>query len=272
VSSLLAEAARTMTAGTEVSVALRSAPDAPRRAREGMRAAGDAAGPGRRAAPQAADGMIGFEGGGRRLTTRLLGGEFLKYSSRFPAEFGSRAEMPPGLLIEAVRRVSLVAERGSPVRLAFDDDEVVIEAGTQGQARATERVPAVFAGEERIIAFNPQYLLDGLTAAATAGTVGHTSKPAAADAGRPTDAGPAAGDGQAADAGRAEDAEKSQDAGSAAAARGGSIRLEFTSAVRPAVITWAPGEPAAGPPASGAGPVKPDFRYLVVPLRIPGST
>jgi len=158
-----------------------------------------------------------------------------------------------GPLIEAVRRVSLVAERGSPVRLAFGDDEVVIEAGSQGQARAVERVPAVFAGDERVIAFSPHYLLDGLTAAATP-----SASPVAAGAG-----------GSAEDAGTA---------GRAAAPS--RIRLQFTSAVRPAVITSVPGgpdddqgqaDPGAGS-AVGAGGGTPDFRYLVVPLRMPGST
>jgi DNA polymerase-3 subunit beta len=235
----LAEAARTMTSGAEVGIALRGTQDVPRDA--GARAAGEAGAAGSRAA----DGMIGFESGGRRLTTRLLGGDFIKYSSRFPTEFGSRADMQPGPLIEAVRRVSLVAERGSPVRLAFDDEEVVIEAGTLGQARAVERVPAAFTGDERVIAFNPQYLLDGLTAAAAGAPHGK----AQAERGEDTEA-------------ASSDAE-----GRAAAARGGRIRLEFTSAVRPAVITWAADEE---PGAEAAG--EPEFRYLVVPLRIPGST
>jgi DNA polymerase-3 subunit beta len=232
----LAEAARTMTSGGHVAISLRDPDDQ-----------GAAGGPG----PLTSDGMIGFEGAGRRLTTRLLGGEFLKYSSRFPAEFGSRAEVASGSLIEAVRRVSLVAERGSPVRLAFGDDEVVIEAGSQGQARAVERVPAVFAGDERVIAFSPHYLLDGLTAAAT-----HSASPA-----------PAGG--------------SAEDAGTAGrTAAPGRIQLDFTSAVRPAVITSVPGGPdgdegQGGPgegPSAGPDGGTPDFRYLVVPLRMPGST
>ena len=234
----LAEAARTMTSGGQVAIALRDPDDQ-----------GAAGGPG----PLTSDGMIGFEGAGRRLTTRLLGGEFLKYSSRFPAEFGSRAEVAPGPLIEAVRRVSLVAERGSPVRLAFGDDEVVIEAGSQGQARAVERVPAVFAGDERVIAFSPHYLLDGLTAAATP-----SAFPAPAGTG-----------------------DSAEDAGTAGrVAAPGRIRLEFTSAVRPAVITSVPGRPDGGEEQGGPGAESsagadsgtPDFRYLVVPLRMPGST
>ncbi|MGH3157959.1 MAG: hypothetical protein ACRDNF_15475, partial [Streptosporangiaceae bacterium] len=178
-----------------------------------------------------------------RLTARLIGGDFIKYSSRFPAEFGSRADMTPGPLIEAVRRVSLVAERGSPVRLVFDDDEVVIEAGSQGQARAVERVPATFSGDERVIAFNPNYLLDGLNAAATP----WTSTP-----------------------GRSGANETGDDAKSAARSSGpGLIRLEFTSSARPAVITWVPG--ADDPPPADDDAPAPGFRYLVVPLRMPGG-
>ena len=56
--------------------------------------------------------MIGFESGGRRLTTRLIAGEYIKYRSRFPADLACRADMPAGPFTEAVRRVSLVAERG----------------------------------------------------------------------------------------------------------------------------------------------------------------
>src|SRR5581483_8775241 len=104
------------------------------------------------------EAMIGFESGGRRLTTRLIAGEYIKYASRFPAEFGSSADMPAVPLAEAVRRVALVAERGSSVRLSFGDGRVTIEAGTEGQARARETVPAEFAGEQTTIAFSPHYL------------------------------------------------------------------------------------------------------------------
>ena len=232
----VAEAARAMTTGGEVAIALRDP-------------GGDGTGGGT-PGQQGGDGMIGFEHAGRRLTTRLLGGEFLKYSSRFPAEFGSQAEIASGPLIEAVRRVSLVAERGSPVRLAFGDDEVVIEAGSQGQARAVERVPAVFAGDERVIAFSPHYLLDGLTAAAVSW----------------------AGPGKTAAGDSAPGADDAAAAGADSRPEAGRIRLQFTSAVRPAVITWVPGaEPDAGHlPGMDSG--TPDFRYLVVPLRMPGST
>jgi DNA polymerase-3 subunit beta len=157
---------------------------------------------------QAADAMIGFESGGRRLTTRLIAGEYIKYSSKFPADFGSYGDMPAAALAEAVRRVALVAERGSSVRLSFEPGKVTIEAGTKGQARARETVAADFSGEESAIAFSPQYLLDGLAAALTA----------AAGASPPA---PQAQDGT-------------------TVAKEGRIRLQFTSPTKPALITGSP--------------------------------
>jgi DNA polymerase-3 subunit beta len=114
------------------------------------------------------DAMVGFDAGERRLTTRLIAGEFIKYRSRFPAEFGCHAELPAAVLAEALRRVSLVAEPGTPVRLSFSSGQVTIEAGSKGHARATETVPAEFGGDEPEIAFSPNYLLDGVLAASVA--------------------------------------------------------------------------------------------------------
>jgi DNA polymerase III subunit beta len=155
-----------------------------------------------------ADGMISFAGGGRRLTARLIGGEFIKYESRFPAEYGCSADLPAGLFTEAVRRVSLVADRVSPVQLAFRPDTVVIEARSDGRARAVESVPCLLTGPEQTISFNPHYLLDGLAAAAL-GAHGRTEA-------------------------------EGQSGGDA-----GRVRLDFTSPAKPALITWAEGDQAA---------------------------
>jgi DNA polymerase-3 subunit beta len=192
----LSEAARMMGEGTEVRVMLRNAGDGPQ----------DAGG---------AEAMIGFEAGDRRLTTRLLAGEFVRYQSRFPEEFGCSADLPAEAFTEAVRRVALVAERGTPVQLTFGPGTVTVAGATQGQAKAKETVPAGSNGGEPPIAFSPQYLLDGVTAA----TVPQ----------------PGGGD----------------------SPEGARVRLRFTSAAKPAVIT-----PASGTACS--------FRYLVVPQRLVG--
>jgi DNA polymerase-3 subunit beta len=112
------------------------------------------------------------------------------------------------------------------VQLTFAPGRVTVGAGTQGQARARESVPADFAGDEPSIAFSPHYLLDGVVAAlATAG-------PAAAASGH------------------------------AHGAEGGRVRLWFTSASKPAVITSQPDPDADDKQGEG------DFRYLVVPQRV----
>lgn len=112
----------------------------------------------------AGDGMIGFEGAGRRTTTRLLSGEFPRYQSLLPKTVNAVAELPVSLLSESVKRVALVAERNTPVRLSFSTGQLMLEAGTGDEAQAEEFIEADFSGDDLSIAFNPQYLLDGLTA------------------------------------------------------------------------------------------------------------
>ncbi len=138
----LADTARALTAGAEVSIAL-ALP-------------GEDGGAG--------EGMIGFEGGGRRTTTRLLGGDFPRYESLLPKQVNAVAELSAAPFAEAVKRVALVAERNTAVRLSFSAGQLVLEAGTGDEAQAEEVIDASFEGDDIQIAFNPQYLLDGLTA------------------------------------------------------------------------------------------------------------
>ncbi|HEY6497048.1 MAG TPA: DNA polymerase III subunit beta [Trebonia sp.] len=149
----LNDAARMMSQGTDVRIVLHHGGDTPGATPPDVTGAGTA------------EAMIGFESGDRRLTARLLAGEFIRYRSRFPEEFGCSAELPADAFAEAVRRVALVAERGTPVQLTFAPGRVTVAGATQGQAKARETVPADFTGDEPSIAFSPQYLLDGVIAA-----------------------------------------------------------------------------------------------------------
>jgi DNA polymerase-3 subunit beta len=93
-----------------------------------------------------------------------LEGEFPKYRSLLPSESTSYATVETAPFLEAVRRVSLVAERNTPVRLNFSAGELVLEAGSGEEASATEAIEAQLDGPEIAIAFNPTYLVDGLNA------------------------------------------------------------------------------------------------------------
>ncbi|HYN97146.1 MAG TPA: DNA polymerase III subunit beta [Pilimelia sp.] len=113
----------------------------------------------------AGEGMIGFAGGTRRTTSRLLdGANYPPVRSLFSDTHNAQARVTVAALTEVVRRVSLVAERATPVRLSFSEEGLVVEAGGSEEARASEAMDAVFTGEPLTIAFNPQYLLDGLAA------------------------------------------------------------------------------------------------------------
>jgi DNA polymerase III subunit beta len=112
----------------------------------------------------AGEGLIGFEGAGRRTTTRLLEGDLPKYRTLFPIEFNSVAVIETAPFVEAVKRVALVAERNTPVRLSFEQGVLILEAGSSDDAQAVERVDANLEGDDISIAFNPTFLLDGLSA------------------------------------------------------------------------------------------------------------
>jgi DNA polymerase-3 subunit beta len=116
----------------------------------------------------AGDGIIGFQGdvagGSRRTTTRLLDGEFPRVRTLFPTEHKTVARVSRTDLIDAVKRVSLVAERNTAVQLMFDDNGLTLDAGHGDEAVATERIEAQVKGDPITTGFNPQFLLDGLTA------------------------------------------------------------------------------------------------------------
>ncbi len=134
----LAESAKTLTNGSEVTLALSSG--------------------------GAGEGMIGFAGPGRRTTTRLLDAEFPKYRSLFPAEFLSTVDVSVAPFVEAVKRVALVADRGMPVRLELSADGLALTAGGEDEGRAEEQLEVTYSGEPLTVGFNPNFLLDGLAA------------------------------------------------------------------------------------------------------------
>jgi DNA polymerase-3 subunit beta len=109
------------------------------------------------------EGMIGFAGGLRRSTSRLLDPEFPNIRALFPDQHSALARLAVSTLTEVVKRVALVADRTTPIRLSFADAEVMVEAGGSEDARASEAMECEFSGEPLTVAFNPGYLLDGLS-------------------------------------------------------------------------------------------------------------
>jgi DNA polymerase-3 subunit beta len=188
----LADAARTLTSGPEITLSLSSG--------------------------GTGEGILGLSGKDRQTTTRLLDAEFVKYRAIMPTESSADAVLPVGLFTDAAKRVALVAERGTPLRCEFTPGQVTLRAGgTDDEGQAEERCDVEFTGDPLTIGFNPTFLLDGLAAV-------HTER----------------------------------------------ARMDFTSPLKPAVLSGVE-EPAADDDGA-AGPAQRDgsYRYLIMPVRLPG--
>lgn len=125
--------------------------------------------------------LIGFEAGGRQTTSLLVDGDYPPVRRLFPEETTTHAVVATGPLVEAAKRVALVAERNTPIRLSFSEGQVVLEAGQGEDAQASEALEATLVGDDISTAFNPHYLLDGLGALTTDFvrlSFTHPSKPA----------------------------------------------------------------------------------------------
>ena len=145
---VLSETAKSMAAGEEITLSLSSS---------GM-----------------GEGIIGFAGHGpageRETTTRLLDGEFPKVRHIMNTTATMNVRVSTADAIAAARRVALVAERNTSVRMLIGEDMITLEAATGDQAQASEAIEATVeqpsAGDPPVAAagFNPSYLLDALNA------------------------------------------------------------------------------------------------------------
>jgi DNA polymerase-3 subunit beta len=103
-----------------------------------------------------------FGADGTWLTTRRIDGQFPNYRQLLPEQFEYELPLPREELLEVVRRVSLMAQRNSPLRLRFDAGELTVSAVTQDVGEAKESLPAPFTGDAMEIGFNAEFLRDGL--------------------------------------------------------------------------------------------------------------
>lgn len=108
--------------------------------------------------------LIGFEAGGRQTTSLLVDGDYPPVRRLFPDETPIHAIVHRQALAEAAKRVALVAERNTPIRLSFSDGQVVLDAGQGDDAQASEALEASLVGDDISVAFNPHFLADGLGA------------------------------------------------------------------------------------------------------------
>jgi DNA polymerase-3 subunit beta len=108
------------------------------------------------------ENQVVFLADGVVLTTRRIDGQFPNIKQLLPETFEHELTLPRGELIEIVRRVAVMAQRNSPLRLRFEEGEIRVSAQTQDVGEASESMPAPFVGEPLEIGFNAEFLRDGL--------------------------------------------------------------------------------------------------------------
>jgi DNA polymerase III subunit beta len=98
------------------------------------------------------------------LSSRLIDGQFPNYRQLLPESFEHELRVSASELSEVVRRISLLAQKNAPLRLAFAPGELTVSAQTPDVGEAREALPVGFQGEALEIGFNPDFLRDGLEA------------------------------------------------------------------------------------------------------------
>jgi len=108
------------------------------------------------------ENQVIFSTGDALLTTRRIDGQFPNYKQLVPEAFDHELALPREELLDVVRRVSVMAQRNSPLRLRFGDGELTVSAQTQDVGEARESLPVSFGGEPLEIGFNAEFLRDGI--------------------------------------------------------------------------------------------------------------
>jgi DNA polymerase-3 subunit beta len=108
------------------------------------------------------ENQVIFDVEGVWLTARRIDGQFPNFRQLRPDSFEAEINIPREELLDAVRRVSVMAQRNAPLRLRFEEGGLTIQAQAQDVGEATESLPIAYSGDVMEIGFNPDFLREGL--------------------------------------------------------------------------------------------------------------
>ncbi len=111
--------------------------------------------------------QVVFGAAGVVLSSRLIEGQFPSWRQLVPESFEHEVRLPRTEFLEIARRISQLAQRNAPLRLAFAEGELTVAAETPDIGDASESMPAPYSGEPLEIAFNPQFLVEGVESVAS---------------------------------------------------------------------------------------------------------
>ena len=108
-----------------------------------------------------------FKIGDTSIVTRLIEGEFPNYKGLIPEKNKNKLIINREETLAALQRVKLLAREATPIRLSMTDKKIELLAIEQDIGQATEIIEGTYSGEEITVAFNPDYLIDGLDVIST---------------------------------------------------------------------------------------------------------
>lgn len=115
----------------------------------------------------ALENQVVFSAADAVLSSRLVEGRFPNYQQLLPESYEHELRVERDELLEVVRRISLLAQKNAPLRLAFTEGALEVSAQTPDVGEAREALPVPFKGEPLEIGFNPEFFRDGLESAET---------------------------------------------------------------------------------------------------------
>jgi DNA polymerase-3 subunit beta len=113
---------------------------------------------------ESTENQVMFQVGGISLISRLIDGQFPNFRQLIPETFDYEVAVDHDELLEAVRRIGLLAQKNAPLRLRFSDNTLTVSAESQDVGKALESIPIQYSGEELEIGFNPEFLEAGVAA------------------------------------------------------------------------------------------------------------
>jgi len=113
------------------------------------------------------ENQVVFRAGDVTLTTRRIDGQFPNYKQLLPETFEQTVMLPRSELLDVVRRVSVMAQRNSPLRMRFSEGELRVSSQTQDVGEATETLPVGWTADTMEIGFNPEFLREGIESVST---------------------------------------------------------------------------------------------------------
>ena len=103
-----------------------------------------------------------FRIGDVRLTSRLIEGQFPDHRQLVPDTFEHDVAFERSELLGVLSRIGVLAQRNTPVRLAFEPGSVTISAISDQIGEGHESLPVAFSGEGLEMGFNVEFLRAGV--------------------------------------------------------------------------------------------------------------